>query len=207
MRTSTFRFMLTLCAVIALGYLHLSRPAEATITYSSPGTHAGVPNNGGFTVGGTVDGWISFRLLNDSPFAQTDMFVVHGEHYPLRLKDLILYSAGGPASIIVDDASTCGFTRSFLVSDVPGSGGIECEEDDSRPEIADPELVPPGPNLPFNVGCYAGGDGETDILSWTSGDNNYWTTIQHQAGYFYASVGGIRRCRYVSEVFLTCVAP
>jgi len=200
------KIKLLLCALLCCAAPALALPPgirTPSPSISGAGTYPGVTDNCGFTA--NSDGWVGFWLYNDSAMApRTDLVVKSGEYYPLRVRDLVLFptSQGGASGITLDTNSQCGFTRSFFVDDA-------CETNPDRPANSDPEIVPPGPNLPFNSMFYATADCETDIIRWGVDDLTNWVTIQHQKGFPYAAPGGVRRCRFVEGCYtpLTFVAP
>jgi hypothetical protein len=170
-------------------------PASAT-SITGAGTHGGLPANCGFEVptgpgGAILTGWISAKLWNDDHYV--DLMVMSGP-YPIMVKEVVLYGGStGPSSLTVNDGTSC--TGTVFTSGT--NLDEQCESDSSRPEIADPEEVPPGPLLTANNGWLAGGQGDIDYLTNAGGDFAYWNTFRAHAGELMHVPSGVRRCRYV----------
>jgi hypothetical protein len=171
-----------------------SPPLLADVVVNGEGTHA-VPDNCGFTVGAGIDGWIGVRLVNDAAGHRTDLWALQTYDYPLRAAEVTIF-AYGPQTVTVHTSTTCGYTRSFNIED-------QCEEDPDRPDLANPEKVPPGPDLPANLRVYSGGYQEVDFLSFTQTDWDYWQTARLRPGQQMWPDTGVRRCRNVSGYFLS----
>lgn len=202
-------------ALLVAALLVSDAAGASTVDYTTPGTYA-VPPNCGFTVLSTSNGWIRMTLSGDVPGHVADLWVRAGEEYPLRLQEVTLFSAPVPtASIRVNTTAACmcgvqldPFAPAGLCY-TKSANADECETDPNRPEINDPEAVPPGPDIPFfNVGFYGSGAGDVDTIGIGQPDWGYWTVARLREGQW--QYGGIRRCRLVdgsANGFLTLIAP
>jgi hypothetical protein len=162
--------------VFLLALLFAQTPAQAVYNVTTTNSTVTPPDNCGFTVTGTTDGWIRIHLLNDTGSGR-DLWVRAGQFYPLRVKDvLISTSAPYPTGLSFDDSQTCGYTRSF--------GADEC----GNYSFGD---------IPGNVGFYAGGfsssPGEIEVLVRTDSPSDPWRTYEVVPGEFV--LGDIATCQ------------
>jgi hypothetical protein len=187
----------------------------STMDYTTPGTYL-VPTNCGFEVLGSVNGWVRISLTNDGS-RYADLWARYGAVYPLQLATITIFSSAqaGAAGIRVDTTPFC--TCSVALDPGAAAGacytrsanGDECEQDDSRPEIADSMAAPPGTDLMRNIGFFGSGAGDLDFLGFGQGDDGeHWNTARTLEGEWFH--GGVRRCRVIStssNSFITVIAP
>lgn len=155
-------------------------------------------------------------LSGDPPGHYSDLLVRAGDDYPLVLSEVtILPPSNGGAAIRVNTTPGCACSVTLdpfapIGQCYTKAVGVDfCEEDQNRPEINDPEAVPPGPDIPFaSVGFYGSAQGEVDTIGLLQSDWGYWNTARLREGEW--SLGGIRRCRVVDGnplTYLTLIAP
>lgn len=120
---------LFVCVAFLLVILSIWTPAQADYNVTTTNSTVTPPDNCGFTVTGTTDGWIRVHLLNDTGSVR-DFWVRAGQYYPLRVKDVLIPSPEAhPSGLSFDDSQTCGYTRSFgadecgnySFGDIPGN--------------------------------------------------------------------------------------
>lgn len=169
-------------------------PAWAAHEVTTTGTTVNVPDNCGFTVMGTTDGWVRLYLVNDvgQNVSGSDFWVIAGEYYPLRVATVLIPTdqevfGNRPSGLSFDTSQTCGYTRSF--------GLDECG------------------NYPFgdvaaNVGIYATSTGSIEVKWRTDTENDPWRLYQLHAGEF--ALGDVATCQLVEGSnlgYITMVAP
>lgn len=202
---------LILCALVAA--MATAMPSLASsVDYTTPGTYD-VPANCGFEVIGGTDNFIRVKLSND--VGTSDLFVLTGHVYPLRLAEVTIYAFS--PGIRVNTTPSCDCTGVLNPSDPSGTcytrafGADECEIDPSRPNPANPKEFEPGPDIPLvGIGFYSAGAGEIDWLSFEQTDYDYWNTARVRTGQWKLAGGGVRRCRLVEGSgvsYLTIIAP
>jgi hypothetical protein len=182
---------LSVSAVFLLALLSAQTPAQAAYSVTTIGSTVTPPDNCGFTVTGTTDGWIRLHLLNDSG-AWRDFWVRAGQFYPLRVKDILIPNdAPHPSGLSLDDSQTCGYTRSF--------GADEC----GGYSFGD---------IPSNVGFFAGGigdpTGEIEVLVRTDASTDPFRRYELVPGEFV--LGDIATCQLVTGsglTYITTVSP
>lgn len=168
--------------VFLLAMLSAQTPAQAVYNVTTTNSTVTPPDNCGFTVTGTSDGWIRMHLLNDTGSVR-DLWVRAGQYYPLRVKDVLIPSdAPHPSGLSFDDSQTCGYTRSF--------GADEC----GNYSFGD---------IPSNVGFFASADGEIEVLMRTDSSSDPWRLYDLIAGEF--ALGDIATCQLVTGSGLTYI--
>lgn len=172
--------------VFLLALLSAQAPAQAAYNVTATDSTVTPPDNCGFTVTGTTDGWIRMHLLNDTGSVR-DLWVRAGQFYPLRVKDVLIPSnAPHPSGLSLDDSQPCGYTRSF--------GADEC----GGYSFGD---------IPSNVGFYAGGigssTGEIEVLVRTDSPSDPWRLYELVPGEFV--LGDIATCQLVTGSGLTYI--
>lgn len=166
-------FLLTLLAATSVQAIYNVTTTGSTVT---------PPDNCGFTVTGTTDGWIRVHLLNDTGSGR-DFWVRAGQYYPLRVKDVLIFNnAPHPSGLSFDDSQTCGYTRSF--------GADECGN------YAFGEI-------PSNVGFFASAAGEIEVLMRTDSPSDPWRLYDLVAGEFV--LGDIATCQLATGSGLTYI--
>jgi hypothetical protein len=174
-------------AVFLLALLSAQAPAQAVYNVTTTGSTVTPPDNCGFTVTGTSDGWVRVHLLNDTGSVR-DFWVRAGQYYPLRVKDVLLpNNAAHPSGLSFDDSQTCGYTRSF--------GADEC----GGYSFGD---------IPGNVGFFASATGEIDVLVRTDSASDPLRRYDLVAGEF--ALGDVATCELVTGsdlTYITTVSP
>ena len=171
---------ISVSVVFLLAMLFIHAPAQAVYNVTTTGSTVTPPDNCGFTVTGSSDGWIRIHLLNDTGSVR-DLWVRAGQYYPLRVKDVLIPSSGShPSGLSFDDSQTCGYTRSF--------GADEC----GNYSFGD---------IPGNVGFFAGeivgsSTGEIDVLVRTDSASDPWRRYEVVPGEFV--LGDIATCELVT---------
>lgn len=191
----------TLFAMSMLSVMMIqSLNAAQVVTTTSAGAVTTLNDNCGFVVNGSVDGWIRLHLYNDTGDGR-DLWVRHDTYYPLRVKDVIVYSSGSPDSITFDDSQQCGYTRSMQLD--------ECSAPLPYNEGYIVNYGPGGVPLNTNIGFYTGGEsgGQIEVKLRTDA-TSAWHIYSLTAGEF--ALGNVLDCRLVngsSVTTLIAVAP